>query len=268
MVKRGRQYFIKTAANKVKNKTITKDKNKDKDKIKENKIVDIESTTDNIQNALINNNDINEENINNDEEDNDENDDENNDQYNDQEDDQVKENNKNASIKVIKITKSLDQVENKVINKKPVISKQCINLAIEILCKIDPKKKLTKQEVIENLKEYLQEINDLAYIEAIEYLLDSFENLEEKLTELSQNRLVQANKLKGVRLKDDVFVSKINLDSDEREPDENDRIFLLGKKIFSGTNSTYKKPVDKESKKFKELIQPKRDTKKLKAFNI
>ena len=118
------------------------------------------------------------------------------------------------------------------------------------------------------LKEYVENISD---IEAIDYLLESFENLEEKLNEFSKNRQLQSNKLKYKRLEKSEFDTKIKLDrleGQEKDPDENDRIYRMGKTIFSGEYTRYKKQNEREVKNFKNLIQPKKDPKKLKAYNI
>lgn len=152
--------------------------------------------------------------------------------------------------------------------RKLQVSKTCISLAIEILKQIDPEKKMKKEEVIICLKDNLDKVNDLAKIQAIEYLLDSFENLEEKLEEFSQYRQVQEKKLSAIRLDDEVFTARINLDSDEREPDENDRIFTLGKKVFSGCNQKYKKVNPLEERKTMKIMMPKNDFRKLKNYNI
>lgn len=157
-----------------------------------------------------------------------------------------------------------------VIKKKVAASKDCVQLAIKILKKIDPKRQKKKEDVIDILKDYKNQVNDLSFIQAIEYLLDSFENLEEKLEELEEGRKIQEKKLIATKLEKEVFHDRINLDLDkkDREPDENDRIFSLGKKVFSGNNQKYKKPKATDINRFRKLAAPKKDNKLLKKYNI
>jgi len=157
-----------------------------------------------------------------------------------------------------------------VVKKQPEASKECVQLAIKILRKIDPKRQMKKEDVTEILREYKNQVNDLMLIQAIEYLLDSFENLEEKLEEFEEYRKVQEDKLKGTKLDKKIFHDRINLDLDkkEREPDENDRIYRTGKKVFSGNNQKYKKAKATEINRFRKLTAPKRDHKLLKKYNI
>ena len=155
--------------------------------------------------------------------------------------------------------------------KGPKVSKECMQLSIKILNKIDPKKTKNKNEVIEILKEYKNHVNDLSVIQAIEYLLDMFDNLEETFHEFTDYRVKQEGGIRNwKRMEDDVFKGRINLDLEksEREPDENDRIFMTGKKVFSGSNQVYKKPGSSEIGKFKKMIMPKKDPMKLKKFGI
>lgn len=153
-------------------------------------------------------------------------------------------------------------------NKKKQPSKPVINLAISILGKIDKDESLEKEEVVAILRQYLEQVTDLLYIQAIEYLLNSFENLEEKLEELEVNRDKQEKTLKAQKLDKETFTNRINLDSDEREPDENDRIFTTGKKLFSGKNQFYKRADKIQQRKVMKKFQPKSDPKKLKKYNI
>lgn len=159
-----------------------------------------------------------------------------------------------------------------IVKKKiPKVSKECMQLSIKILNKIDPNKTKNKHEVVEILKEYKNHVNDLSVIQAIEYLLDMFDNLEETFHEFTDYRVKQEGGIRNwKRMEDDVFKGRINLDLDksEREPDENDRIFMTGKKVFSGSNQVYKKPGSSEIGKFKKMIMPKKDPMKLKKFGI
>jgi len=159
-----------------------------------------------------------------------------------------------------------DNGKNK--KKKPEVSKKTIELAISILRKVDPKQKKSKEDVISELSSMRHELVDISYVGAIDYLLKSFENLEETLKEYYKRRKIQEHKLLGKRLEDNVFKDKICLDSDQREPDENDRIFRSSKKLFSGGMQKYKQPDNKMKKKFQKLTSPKRDLNKLKQFNI
>lgn len=156
-----------------------------------------------------------------------------------------------------------------VVKKVKEVSKDCVQLAIRILKKIDPNNKMKKEEVISILKEYSQSVNDLAVIQAVEYLLDSFDNLEDNLRDFEDKRIAHEEKLKSVvKLDKEVFNSRISLDSDERDPDENDRIFTTGKEIYSNAAQKYKVANDKQKDKFMTLTKPKKDPKKLKEFGI
>jgi hypothetical protein len=153
--------------------------------------------------------------------------------------------------------------------KRKEVSKECMQLAIKILKKIDPKNQMKKEDVIIILKEYSQSVNDLAIIQAVEYLLDSFDNLEENFKNFEENRIKQEKGLfKTDRLDKETFENRISLDSEDREPDENDRIFRQGKEIFSGSFQKYKKIGSLEEKKFKSIIAPKKDLKKLKQYGL
>lgn len=156
-----------------------------------------------------------------------------------------------------------------VVKKVKEVSKDCVQLAIRILKKIDPNNKMKKEEVISILKEYSQSVNDLAVIQAVEYLLDSFDNLEDNLRDFEDKRIAHEERLKSVvKLDKEVFNSRISLDSDERDPDENDRIFTTGKEIYSNAAQKYKIANDKQKDKFMTLTKPKKDLKKLKEFGI
>ncbi len=153
--------------------------------------------------------------------------------------------------------------------KRKEVSKECMQLAIKILKKIDPKNQMKKEDVIIILKEYSQSVNDLAIIQAVEYLLDSFDNLEENFKNFEETRIKQEKGLfKTDRLDKETFENRISLDSEDREPDENDRIFRQGKEIFSGSFQKYKKKGNLEEEKFKSIIAPKKDLKKLKQYGL
>ena len=152
--------------------------------------------------------------------------------------------------------------------KKIQVSKECVQLAIKILKKIDPNNQMKKEDVTNILKEYSKSVNDLSIIQAVEYLLDSFDNLEDNFKDLQDKRIEQAQRLKTTEIDKETFKNKISLDSDEREPDENDRIFTMGKNVFSGNNQKYKSYSKQQEKTFASLIQPKKNLSKLKAYGI
>tara|TARA_R100001163_G_C5063522_1_gene200830 strand:- start:1249 stop:2229 length:981 start_codon:yes stop_codon:yes gene_type:complete len=156
------------------------------------------------------------------------------------------------------------------VKPKQKVSKAIEEFAIKILKRIDPDRSMPKEDVVEILKEYKNKVNDLTIITACEYLLDELDNFEENLEKLEENRTVQEKKLKAKRLDNNVFKNEINLDlpKEDREPDENDRIFMSSKNLFMGSNMKYKKKDKKDENKFMKMIRPRKDLKKLKQFNI
>lgn len=161
-------------------------------------------------------------------------------------------------------------------NKKSKPSNIVIKLAIQLLKEIDPQQQMDITEVEEVLKEQIHQTENLIEIGAIEYLLDSFDTLENqnrKLQLKDKNRKVQEKMLKGKRMEKKIFVSRINLDlpKEDRKPDENDRIYRTGKQVYSGSLKGYKNPLLQNKKKinqFKNFAAPKKNMKKLKEFNI
>ena len=168
------------------------------------------------------------------------------------------------------------EIGSKVKSKKQKPNKIIIKLATQILKKLDPKQKLTVSQMEIKLKEMVHQTDDLFEISAIEYLLDSFdtlENQEEKLCLAHENREVQKEKLKGKRIEKEVFISQINLDlaKEDRLPDENDRIFKTGKSIYTGDRQKYlnpKKIKTKEIRKFNNFAKLKKNHDILEQFGI
>ena len=159
--------------------------------------------------------------------------------------------NMKKSPSIVRVNKeSKNELKSSESNKKPIKkpSKIVVKLAIEILQKLDPDQELNLVEIEEALNQQIHQTEDLIEIAAIEYLIDSFDTLEnqyEKMVLCQENRCVQEKNLKGRRIKKEVFDSKIDLTlpKKDRQPDENDRIYKTGKSIYSSKNQGYKNVV-------------------------
>jgi len=146
------------------------------------------------------------------------------------------------------------------------MSEQHVQMSIKILKRIDPNQKLPKDKLITTIGELQEQSEDLLIVETCGFLLESLENMEEKLEEEQIRRTKQEKKLKAKRIDGKVFKMKISLDLDsdeEPEPDENDRIYCTGKKIYSGKHSLYLKPDKKQKKDVLKKIKPKKMNAKL-----
>jgi hypothetical protein len=141
-----------------------------------------------------------------------------------------------------------------------------VQLSVQILHKIDPTQKMPKEDLINVLAELQDRSEDILFVETVGYLLESLENLEEKLEESKSSRRKQEKTLKAKRIDGKVFKHKISLDlasDEEPEPDENDRIFTTGKKIYSGKHKLYIKADKKQEREVARKIKPKKFNPKL-----
>jgi len=141
-----------------------------------------------------------------------------------------------------------------------------VQMSIDILKQVDPKQELPKEKLITILTEMQDKSENILFVETVGFLLESLENLEEKLEEVSCFRKNQEKTLKAKRIDGKVFKHQISLDlgsDEEPEPDENDRIFLTGKKIYSGKHKLYVKPDKKQERDIARKIKPKKINPKL-----
>jgi hypothetical protein len=182
-----------------------------------------------------------------------------------------KQKDKNKNQEVSKEIESNGKGKNRGVLAEKMTEKH-VQMSIKILKRIDPNQKLGKDKLIRTLEELQERSEDLLIVETCGFLLESLENMEEKLEEAQIKRTKQEKKLKAKRIDGKVFKMKISLDlgsDEEPEPDENDRIYCTGKKIYSGKHSLYLKPDKLKKKEVLKKIKPKKmNSKMAQKYNL
>lgn len=146
-----------------------------------------------------------------------------------------------------------------------------IDLSIEILQNIDPDQSMSKDQVMKILLELQENTTDLLRIEAIGYLLNQLENIEEKLEHLEEERVEYVEKIKGSipKLEDETFKAKIDLTPDEKaDVAECEQILIKAKEVY-GAQKKYMKPKKVEVEQFKSKVALRRPPPNIKkAFDL